>query len=78
MLLSEEVIKEGTPQVIEIGTAGAIVTPEGEVRPYSRIVNVLATAYSTEGWKNATKSRASPILSMILFRPSFRLDGQGK
>lgn len=52
VLLSEEVIKEGTPQVIEIGTAGAIVTPEGEVRPYSRIVNVLATAYSTEGWKN--------------------------
>ena len=42
----------GTPQVIEIGTAGAIVTEAGEVRPYKQIVNVLATAYSTEGWKN--------------------------
>ncbi len=49
-LLSQEVIKEGTPQVIEIGTAGAIVTEEGDVRPYSEVVNVLATAYSTEGW----------------------------
>lgn len=51
-LLSEEIREEGTPQVIEIGTAGAIVTEDGEVRPYSQIVNVLATAYSTEGWKS--------------------------
>lgn len=51
-LLSEEIIEEGTPQVIEIGTAGAIITEDGQVRPYSQIVNVLATAYSTEGWKS--------------------------
>lgn len=51
-LRAQELVKEGTPQVIEIGTAGAIVTEEGEVRPYSQIVSVLATAYSTEGWKS--------------------------
>ncbi len=50
--VSERVVEEGTPQVIEIGTAGAIVTEDGKVRPYSQIVNVLATAYSTEGWKS--------------------------
>lgn len=51
-LISEEVTEEGTPQIIEVGTAGAIVTEDGEVCPYKQIVNVLATAYSTEGWKN--------------------------
>ena len=51
-LISEEITEVGTPQVIDIVTAGAIVTEAGEVRPYKQIVNVLATAYSTEGWKN--------------------------
>ena len=51
-LISEEVTEEGTPQVIEIGTAGAVVAEDGEIYPYKQIVNVLATAYSTEGWKN--------------------------
>lgn len=51
-LISEEITAVSVPEIIEIGTAGAIVTPDGEIRPYKQIVNVEATAYSTEGWRN--------------------------
>ncbi len=61
--LSSEVVTEAVTQVIRVGTGapageagkltigdGIITTETGEVLTYTGVKNVLATAYSTEGW----------------------------
>lgn len=51
-LVGEATVSQQIPRIIEIGTAGAVITENGEVCPYTDIITVEATAYSTEGWRN--------------------------
>ncbi len=50
--LSSTVVKEPVDRVIEYGTGGTITTPDGQVLSYSKKLDVKATAYTTEGYKN--------------------------
>ncbi len=54
-LESENVISEPQQEILEQGTSGAVVTRGGQVLRYSRVLNVKATAYSTEGWSRENK-----------------------
>lgn len=47
-LTADEVVTEATPQIVELGTAGAVTTRSGEILRYSKVVEVTATAYSGE------------------------------
>ena len=48
-LISQQVLKNPVDEIIEVGTGGT-VTSSGETFRYKRVLEVTATAYSTEGW----------------------------
>lgn len=52
---SETVISAPQQEILEYGTGGAVVTRGGQALRYSRVINVKATAYSTEGWSHENK-----------------------
>lgn len=54
-IVSETVISEPITEIIEVGTGGSIVSRGGELLRYSRVLDVKATAYSTEGWSRENK-----------------------
>lgn len=55
---SEMVLTQPQQEILEIGTGGAVVTRGGEILRYSKVINVKATAYSTEGWSRENKLTA--------------------
>lgn len=56
--LSETVLTAPVTEVVESGTGGAVVTRGGETLRYSRVLDVKATAYSTQGWSHENKFTA--------------------
>lgn len=56
--LSETVLTEPVSEIVESGTGGAVVTRGGETLRYSRVLDVKATAYSTQGWSHENKFTA--------------------
>ena len=55
---SENVVTEPQQEIVEVGTGGAVVTRGGEILRYSKVIEVKATAYSTEGWSRENKLTA--------------------
>ncbi|MCB6364754.1 G5 domain-containing protein [Intestinibacillus massiliensis] len=55
----EAVLREPQSEILEVGTGGAVVTRGGEILRYARVVDVKATAYSTEGWSRENKITAT-------------------
>lgn len=49
-IISEEIIKQPQPRVLEAGTGGSVVSRGGEQLRYSKVIDVTATAYSVEGY----------------------------
>lgn len=52
---SEQVLTAPQSQIVEQGTGGAVVTRGGDILRYKQVLDVKATAYSTEGWSHENK-----------------------
>lgn len=55
---SESVVTNPQQEILEVGTGGAVVTRGGKILRYSKVIQVKATAYSTEGWSRENKLTA--------------------
>lgn len=54
-LVSEDIVTEPQQEILESGTGGAVITRGGDALRYTQVIDVKATAYSTEGWSHENK-----------------------
>lgn len=55
-LISQQVVSQPVNALIEYGSGGTITTKDGTVLRYKRVIDVKATAYTTEGYADKTNA----------------------